>query len=405
MNNMSETSQSESRIFLILYNWKKFIFINLIILGFVGGIIAFTLPHYFKSSATVMVPSSDMGLGGLTSLLGGKSSVASFGAKLFGVSGSSEDVLLGILNSRTALQNVLDRFELYEYYDGDNRNIDKIIKSFKGDLNFEPNEFGFIEISVVNKDPQKSADIANYFVRLLDSLNIEFNIEQARNNRKFIEKRYLLNVQDIRNAEDSLYKFQKKYGIVAVPEQLEVTVKAAAEIEAKLAEAELKAILIENQIGNTSPQYSIVKDEIDYLRNKVNELKNDSKVNLNSNVLFAFQQMPEISVKYIRLVRELEIQQAILEVILPLYEQVKVEEQKSMPTVINVDKAVPPQLKDSPKRLFIIFLFIFLGTFIFIPFLFVIDRYNKPSPNYNILQQRLFHISQRTKKLYKIKLY
>ena len=88
-----------------------------------------------------------------------------------------------------------------------------------------------IDFSIVNKDPKVSAEIANYLVTLVDSMNIEFSIQRAKNNRIFIEKRYLQNVADLKKAEDSLYKFQKKYGIVAVPEQLEVTVKAAAEIE------------------------------------------------------------------------------------------------------------------------------------------------------------------------------
>ena len=99
-----------------------------------------------------------------------------------------------------------------------------------------------IEFSIINEDAKKSAKIANYLVRLVDSLNIKYNIERAKNNREFIEKRYNQNVSDLRNAEDSLYKFQKKYNIVAVPEQLEVTVKAAAEIEAQLTKKEMEVV-------------------------------------------------------------------------------------------------------------------------------------------------------------------
>ncbi|MCK7523208.1 MAG: hypothetical protein MZV64_38815 [Ignavibacteriales bacterium] len=54
-----------------------------------------------------------MGLGGLTSLLGGKSSIASAGAQDYlDTSNTSEDILLGILNSRTALVDVIKRYNL-----------------------------------------------------------------------------------------------------------------------------------------------------------------------------------------------------------------------------------------------------------------------------------------------------
>jgi uncharacterized protein involved in exopolysaccharide biosynthesis len=59
-------------------------------------------------------------------------------------------------------------------------------------------------------------------------------------------------------------------------------------------------------------------------------------------------------IKYLRFYRDLEIQNKILEVILPMYEQAKVEEQKSIPSILFIDKAVPAEIKYGPKRLFYI---------------------------------------------------
>lgn len=371
----------------VILKWKKFIIISLVICLLIGTAVAFLIPKQYKATASIMIPSDNMGLGGLAGLIGNKSSVASLGTKLFGVSNSSEDFLLGILNSRTALEKVVKIFNLKKYYD--TKNIDETLKAFRGDLTFESNEYGFIEISFINKNPQTSANIANYFVTILDSLNIKFNIEQAKNNRIFIEKRYFKNLDDLRFAEDSLYNFQRKYGIVAVPEQFEVSVKAAAEIESKLAQAELTAYLIRSNFGENSPQYRIVEEESKILREKVYQLKKDTGISQKSNILFPFKNMPDISMKYLRYKREIEIQQAILEVVLPLYEQAKVEEQKSIPTVISVDKAVPPTLKDSPKRVFIIILFLLLGCLVSIPFVFIGEKLTTKSEYRNPLEQKL----------------
>lgn len=404
---MAENNQNKSfsDYLYILFKWKRFIFINLLVITAITTGIVFLVPNQYKATATIMIPpDNQMGLGGLSSLLGGKSSIASVGSKLFGVSNTSEDLLLGILNSRTALVDVINKFNLVKYYDIDDNNMDKVVKAFRSDVYSNPNEFGMIEFSVINKNPNVSAKIANYLVTLVDSMNIELNIQRAKNNRLFIEKRYLQNVADLKRAEDSLFKFQKKYGIVAVPEQLEVTVKAAAEIESELMKKEMESYFILNGYGKDSPQYLSLKSEIDLLKKKVQELKNSNDLASSSNILFPFNQMPNIAIQYLRIYREVEIQQSILEIVLPMYEQAKVEEQKSVPTIMIIDKAVTPQLKDSPKRSVIILGILFLTSFILIPFVYVADKSMLRSTFNNPLQNWISNFSHRIVRIYRMKI-
>ncbi len=132
---MDETQQKDTKFgdyIYILYKWKKFLLINLIVVIGITTIVAFLLPKQYKATATIMIPpNEEMGFGGLTSLLGGKSSLAALGARSFGVSNTSEDVLLGIINSRSALTEVINKFNLMRYYDIDDNNMDKAIKAFR----------------------------------------------------------------------------------------------------------------------------------------------------------------------------------------------------------------------------------------------------------------------------------
>ena len=388
----------------VLYKWKRFLFINLIIVGLITTGLVFLIPNEYKATATIMIPpDNQMGLGGLSSLLGGKSSIASAGSRLFGMASTSEDMLLGILNSRTAVTDVINKFNLMEYYEIDDNNMDKVIKAFRGDFSTDPNEFGMIDFSIVNKDPKVSAEIANYLVTLVDSMNIEFSIQRAKNNRIFIEKRYLQNVADLKKAEDSLYKFQKKYGIVAVPEQLEVTVKAAAEIESALMKKEMESFFVLQGYGENSPQYQGIKSEIKLLKDKVQEIKNSPNLSATSNVLFPFKDMPNIAIQYLRTYREVEIQQSILEIVMPMYEQAKVEEQKSMPTIMLMDKATVPELKHSPKRSVIILGVLFLVLFILVPFVFWGEKSAAREKFVNPLQEKEANFFKRILKIYRIK--
>jgi Capsule polysaccharide export protein len=403
--NIQQHNFSLSGYLYILIKWMRFLIINLLIVVAISTGIAFLIIKEYKATSTIMIP-PDMqsGLGGLTGLLGGKTSIAALGSKMFGMSSnSSEDVMLGIMNSRTALTKVINEFDLMKYYDINDGNIDKALKELKGDFSTNSNEYGMIEVSVINKDPNVAADIANYFIRIADSLNIIYNSERAKNNRMFLEKRYLKNIEDLKIAEEGLYRFQKKYGIVAVPEQLEVAVKAAAEIEGMLTKKELEAYLLKGQYGDNSPQYQGVAAEVTLLKKKVQELKSSSDLGLTSNVFFAFKQLPDIAIQYLRTYREVQIQQSILEIVMPMYEQAKVEEQKSVPAVMVIDKAVPPQLKHSPKRAVIIVGIFFLVLFILIPFVFISEKAVQREKYDNPLQERLALFVRSIKKTYKLK--
>jgi tyrosine-protein kinase Etk/Wzc len=404
MNELKEKQARFSDYVYVLYKWKKFIIINLVTVTILSCVYALLLPLEYKATATFMIPpDTQTGFGGLTSLLGGKSSLAAVGSKIFGVTNTSEDVLLGIINSRSALTSVIKEFNLIEYYEIDDSNMDKVLKAFRNDISADPNEFGMIDFSVVNKDPKISAAIANYMVSLVDSLNIDFNIERARNNRIFIEQRYLQNVRDLKNAEDSLYKFQKKYGIVAVKEQLEISVKASAEIEAELFKKEVEAYIVEQNYGVNSIQYTSIKAEMELLKKKVQELKNSSELGSSSNILYPFKEMPDIAIEYLRAYREVTIQEYILEIVLPMYEQSKVEEQKSIPTVISIDHAIPPQLKYRPKRATIVLGLLFIYCLFLIPFVFMAEHSLSRTFHNNPIQEKFSNFSKKIKKLFRIK--
>ncbi|GAB6283117.1 MAG: hypothetical protein STSR0008_18730 [Ignavibacterium sp.] len=355
----------------ILSKWKYFLIIILLTTVIFISIISLFITNTYKANSIVMIsPESGVGIGGLSSLIGGKSGAESFGSRLLGGSSASEDMIFGILNSRTAITKVINKFNLHEYYQIKDKNIDKTIKAFSADVNFDLTENNFIEISVINKDPEISAQIANYFVFVLDSLNNKISSEAAGNNRKFIENRYLKNLADLKAAEDSLYSFQKKYGIVAVPEQFELAFKASADIEAEYFKRQILSEVTLQQFGENSPQYKTQLIELNILKEKIDQLKNSPNLIESSNIFLPYKQLPDIAIKYLRIYREVEIQSKIFEITLPMYEQAKVEEIKNIPAVIVVDKAKVPQVKYRPQRSFIVLSVSFLLLFLLIPMIF-----------------------------------
>lgn len=397
---------SLSDYFYVLIKWKKFIILNLFIIAAIASGYSLLIQNTYKASTVVMVsPDYSLGMSSITSLLGSKSPAASLGSRLFGGSSETEDIIFGILNSKTAIVNVIDRFNLMEYYNVPDNNYDRAIKAFTQDINFDLTQNNFIEINVVNKSPVIAAEIANYYVRILDSLNLKINSESARSNRLFIERRYLKNLEDLRVAEDSLYTLQKKYGIVAIPEQIELAYKAAAEIEAQLFQKELFLEVLRNQFGEDSPQYQSLIAELQIIKNKIDRLKKSNEITKTSNVFLPFKELPHISISYLRIFREVEIQSKILEIILPMYEQAKVEEIKNIPTVVVIDKAEPPQLKNKPRRSLIVLGFMFLGLFIMLPLVFRMESILNKVSLRNPLEEKELKYYKTLIKLYRTKYY
>ena len=388
LNNLDKQTKFIDYLY-ILYKWKKFLIINLLFIVTVSTIIAYLIPKTYKATATIMLaPKNNLGLSGLTNTLLSGNSAVSLGAKLFGMGKTNDDLLLGLLNSRAVISKVVYKFHLYKYYNIKNRNYDKLMKSLKSDLIFDRNEFGFITISVINEKPYVSAAMANYFVKLADSLNIYLDIEQAKRNKNFIEKRFLQSKKDLKAAEESFYHFQKKYGVFEVPEQVKAAIKTVGTLETKLIEKEILLKTTQDRYSKNSALYKTLYDQIQAIKSKLHELNFKSIDNLKNSILIPLNEVPELQMKYVRHFRELKIKNKILEFLYPLYEQAKIEERKSIPTILIIDKAVPPQLKYAPKKAFIILGITFLFFCLFVLFIFRGEAANNRREFRNILDEK-----------------
>ena len=204
--------------------------------------------------------------------------------------------------------------------------------------------------------PKRASEMANFYVKIVNEMSVELGVTESRNNRQFIEKRFIQAQTDIANIEDSLENFSRKYNVMALEEQMKAAIEVAAKVKAELEIAKLEQTILLRNYGEDSP---IVKDaslKVSELNNQLANLKFGEDKNLKSslNLFVPFEKVPETGVMYVRLMRDYEIQNKLLEFIYPIYEQARIEEQKDMPVVLVVDEAISPQKKSSPKRTLIV---------------------------------------------------
>ena len=360
MNKSAEVDTSENSIqtpasdlmeFLsVITRNRKFIsrFVALCTIGTL--IVTLFLPKWYKSVASVFPAEKADLLGGLEGIASLAKSFSA-GKALSSLSGNTEtDRYIAILKSATVLNEVIQKFDLVHVYDITSYPGEKTMKELLSNVEFTSESEGNLTITVYDTDPLRAADMANFFVEMLNTKNTELQVQNAHGNRQFIEERYKKNLSDLATAEDSLKAFQKKYGVIALPEQVEASIKAAAEITGQLAFKEVQANVLRRTLSVDNQSVIAAQIEIDEFRQKLSQMNSGGYISKSTmNVFVPFSKMPDLGGEYIRRFREVEIQYKILQFITPLYEQAKVEEKRQTPSVLILDKAGPAERKSKPK--------------------------------------------------------
>jgi uncharacterized protein involved in exopolysaccharide biosynthesis len=259
-----------------------------------------------------------------------------------------------ILLSRRVLDSVIQKFNLMNVYDFDE--LDKTRKELQGNVQVGlGDEDVSIVITVYDTDRYRAADMANYFVEMLNLVYLDLSVNEARSNREFLERRYKQNLADLKSAEDSLRTFQERHGIYSVPDQIKASVEAAAMLESKIVVKDVQLDILQKTATEENPQRQLLELEMSALRQQQQAMKKGSAQPKDRSIIFVpFEHAPEIGIQYLRHYRELELQSKLLELLLPLFEQAKIEEQRNTPSVLLLDTAVPADRATKPKRMLIL---------------------------------------------------
>lgn len=342
----------------ILVKRRQFILKTVLSVGILSAALSLLMSNWYQATASVLPPKRP---GGLLSMLEG-SGFSSLLRNIPGISGKlgggqEAYSYLAILQSRTVMEHVVRKFDLMTVYDISDSSIDKTLKELRNNATFDFAAEGNIVISVMDKNPQRAAEMANYFVELLNERSVQLGTQEARSNREFVERRYQQNQRDLKSAEDSLKFFQQRYGIYALPEQTAGAIKAASVLKAEADAKEIELGIVRRSFGDENARVQALRLELSEINRKMGEMKfgtadwyNDRSLNL----FVPFKDVPEIGAEYIRRFRDFEVQNRMMEFLLPLYEQAKIDEQKDTPVVLELDKAVPPERKSKPRRSLIV---------------------------------------------------
>ena len=350
-------------LLVVLTKWKKF-FLILTFSTFVLSyfVIYFAIEEEFESKALIIPSDESSPSGGISGIM---KNLKDLPLGLGGKSKSqSTDLYLTIIYSRSNLENIIEKFDLMNDYDLNSR--EKAVKLLSKKIEADVTDEDAFEITVRSKTAKKSANIVNYILEILNQKVIELNVTKSRDNRIFLEKRYAELKQNLRIVEDSLQRFQERTGLYEAKEQLKLIAGAYTELETKISMKKIELEILENMYEKESPQADLLRREISLMESEFNSFKRNKN---EESFLLALNSLPENMKKFLRLYRDIEIYTAILEFIVPIYEQAKLEEQKNIPVLRVIDYGVVPEKKAYPPRLLISAITTFIIFSIFSAFL------------------------------------
>jgi len=341
----------------VLLRWKNFIIVNVLLVSVLVIGVVLILPNWYKATSSILPPKQPDLLG---ATLGSNPLLKGLGAKSLGGLGkvSTGYNYLAILKSRTSMESVINKFDLMNVYGISDGNMDKAVRELEENSLFETQDDENITIDVLDKDPKRAANMANYFVEILNSTSLRLATQEARNNREFIGRRLDECRNDLHQAEDSLKAFQEKKDIIVAEYANNSSISAYAELYAMKARKEIEVAVLERKVAPDNESLMQMKAELRELTKKLSSF-------------------PEIGLAALRLYREVMTQERILEFLLPIFEQARIDEQKDVPVLLVLDKASPPYRKSKPQRMLIVTLISFLSLTFFVMVVFFFRRIEK----------------------------
>ena len=328
----------------VLWHAKLKIVINFFIVSFLAALFSFLLPIWYRSSVTVLPPMSS-GSG----LLGGMT--AGNPLAMLGLGNTSEELshYITILKSRRLREAIVLEFDLVKVYKTEL--LEEALRTLESKIEIEVTEEGALIFSILDRDSLRVKAMADAILHELGLTTIELGTATAKRNRRFIYSRIQAIEREMAETEMAFREFTARYGTYDLPSQIGVAVEQLIQLEVKLAEVEVEFNVASLSLDERHPQLELLRNQRDEMSAKLDDLMaGKGKGNLLPNL----QELPDITVEFTRLQRDMEIRTAILAFLYPQYEQSRLQEAKDEPSLQVLDYPHIPQRKAKPHRSLIV---------------------------------------------------
>jgi uncharacterized protein involved in exopolysaccharide biosynthesis len=221
--------------------------------------------------------------------------------------------------------------------------------------------------------------MANAFVEELKTMCKGLAITEAAQRRVFYEEQLKDTKESLARAESEMQSFQEKTGVLEVEAQSQAVIQGIAAVSAQIAAKEVEIKVMKTYSMASNPDLQRAEESLRSLKAELAKL--EAKGGSGHDPLMPTGRMPSVGVEYVRKLRELKFNEALYELLIKQYEAAKMDEARDAVVIQVVDKAIPPEKSEKPKRILIIPLSVFGGFFMWVFAAFVLEMKEKVSKN------------------------
>jgi capsule polysaccharide export protein KpsE/RkpR len=192
------------------------------------------------------------------------------------------------------------------------------------------------------------------------------NTSSAHQERLFIEKRLHGVQDDLQKAQQRLSEFSSTHSTVDIKEQTRAMVDAASRLQAQMIIEQSGLDSLRQTYGDGNVRVRSSQARIAVLQAEIVKMSGSSKAlpietttpgaddtaSSHSNDLYPpLRQLPRLAVPWANLYREVQVQEAVYELLTQQYEMARIQEAKDVPVVSVIDAPGVPEKKSFPPRL------------------------------------------------------
>ncbi len=347
---------------------RRVIIVEMLVIFMFSVALAFLIPKKYVARASIMPPtdqSSDML--SLSSLMGGGMGLGRMASMTLPGMATPSDLYAAVFGSATIRHNVIQRCDLFTFYklgkmakNRPQQAIDEALRILKEQTNIDVGSEGIIEVSVITKNPMKSAEIANAYITALDEFNKNTKMTQGKRLRAFLEQRLQAHIAVMTAVEESLRTFQQRNRTVSLSDELTAEIEMAAKLEAGIIAQRARLEAMRSYSTDDNPQIINLRKTISASEQ---QLRNIASGGRDDQLFVPLRRAPQVSMELARLMRTVKINTEVYALLAQQLENAKIEEVRDITTIQLLDRAQPPSKKSKPKRLFIMVLGLIFGLF------------------------------------------
>ena len=202
---MAKNDRQFNSFSLVQFMWQKrnTLILVCLVVAVVSLIASFLVTPKFKSTAIVYAPRTNSVA---KILLNEESYNERLDMKAYAEDEETEQ-MMEILNSREIKDILIEKFDLYNHYglgEGVSYRQTKMYKYLKGNIEVKRTQYGAISVSVIDKDPQVAADMANEILVLLDSVKNRIDHERTIASYNLLKRQLEIVDAEVQRIDDSV---------------------------------------------------------------------------------------------------------------------------------------------------------------------------------------------------------